>query len=285
MSSTDFQIIDTHVHLFPNREVGRQVVEGIKRAFGTPYFCTGSPPELAETMKRAGISYAVVLNQAVANRQALNRLVSGNFFVCAYSRKQPELIPAIGLDKRMKRNSAVEIEHKLKWGVRAIKLHPVAQEFYVNDKAMWPIYQKCEEADLPIIFHCGKMMVEGLPNYAHPDLFYDVLKAFPKIRVILAHMGGGFWEEATRLAHTFPHNVYFDTAISISAAPIPDFLSLTNEQAVAMIRKIGIHRVMFGSDFPWINPRGDIERIKKLGLTENEQRMILGENAIKFFNI
>ncbi len=285
MNTEEIQIIDTHVHLFPNREVGETVLEGIKKDFGVPYYCTGSPEELAETMEASGISCAVVMNQAAADKEAMSWLVSGNFFVCAYSRKRPQLIPAIGLDKGMRRNPTEEIKHKLRWGVRAVKLHPVAQEFYVNDRAMWPIYQKCEEANLPVIFHCGKMMIEGLPDYAHPELFYDVLKAFPKIRAILAHMGGGYWQEAIELAGAFTENVYFDTAIAISAAPIPDFIRLGDEQAVDMIRRVGAHRVMFGSDFPWIDPKQDIVRIKGLALTDKEKGMILGGNARAFFNI
>lgn len=285
VNTREIQIVDTHVHLFPTREVRQRVLEGIKRALGTPYYCTGSPEELAETIREANISHAVIMNQAAANKEALNWLLSGNFFACAYSRKHPGLIPAIGLDKRMKRNPTEEIDHKLKWGAKVVKLHPVAQEFYVNDRAMWPIYQKCQEVNLPLIFHCGKMMIEGLPAYAHPKLFRDILKAFPGIRVVLAHMGGGYWQEAIELGRAFPENTYFDTSIAISAAPIPDFIRLTDEQAVAMIREIGAHRVMFGSDFPWINPKQDIRRISRLALTDKEKRLILGENARAFFNI
>ena len=285
MNREEIQIVDAHVHLFPNREVGRWVVEEMKREYGAPYYCTGSPEELAENMKRAGISHAVVLNQASAKKEALNNLIGGNFFICAHARQHPELIPAIGLDTRMRRNPVAEIEHKLKWGARAVKLHPLAQEFYPNDKAMWPIYQKCEEAKLPIIFHCGHMMVERLPAYAHPDLFHDVLSAFPKLKVVLAHMGGGFWDEAKKLADAFPDNAYFDTAIAISGSPIPRFLWLNDVQAKDMIRHIGAHRVMFGTDFPWVDPKQDIARISRLDLTDKEKRMILSENASTFFGI
>ncbi len=156
MSSDDIEIVDAHVHLFPTREVGRQVVAKVRATYGAPYHCTGSPEELSETMKQAKITYAVVMNQAGAGSEALNWLVSGNFLVCAYSRKHPELIPAIGLDKRMKKDPSQEIDHKLKWGAKAVKLHPVVQEFHVNDEAMWSIYEKCEAANLPIIFHSGK---------------------------------------------------------------------------------------------------------------------------------
>jgi predicted TIM-barrel fold metal-dependent hydrolase len=285
VSSAEITAIDTHVHLFPSKEAGQRVLDGVRMMFGTSYYCTGSPEELAETMKAAGISHAVVLNQAAASKEAMDWLLSGNYFVCAYAQKHPGLIPAIGLDKEMKRSPAAEIEHKLKWGARAVKLHPIAQKFYVNDRVMWPIYQKCAETGLPIIFHCGKMMIKRMVNYAHPCLFHDVLKSFPTLKVVLAHMGGGFWEAAIRIANTFPGNVYLDTAIALSAAPVPDYLRLTDDQAVVMIRKIGPHRIMFGSDFPWVNPKQDIARIMSLALTEAEKKMILGENARSFFSI
>ncbi|MFH0914427.1 MAG: amidohydrolase family protein [Chloroflexota bacterium] len=277
-------IVDTHAHIFPKKEVGKMVLEGVKRVYDTPYYCTGSPEELAETMKKAGITHAVILNHAAANRGALSHLVEGNFFICAYSRKHPHLIPAIGLDQGMKRDPVEEIEHKLKWGAKAVKLHAVAQQFYVNDKEMWPIYRKCEETGLPVIFHCGKMMVEWLPEYAHPQLFYEVFRAFPRLRAVLAHLGGGYWEETVKLAEDF-QTIYFDTAVALSGAPVRDFARLSDEQAVKMIRKIGVERVMFGSDFPWIDPGLDIARIKGLALTEEEKRLILGENARRLFKL
>ncbi len=281
----DMEIVDAHAHLFPNAEVGRRILEGVKKELGAQYYCTGSPGELAEAMRRSGVSYAVALNQAAANEEAIENLVSGNFFVCAHSCKHPELIPAIGLDKHMKRDPVAEIDHKLKWGARAVKLHPEAQKFYANDRAMWPVYAKCEKEGLPVIFHCGICIVEGPVSYAHPALFRDVLCDFPRLRVVLAHMGGGYWDDAVRIAEEFPENVYFDTAIAVSALPIPEKLRLDDGRAVEMIRRVGAHRVMFGSDFPWVNPGPDIERIRSLDLEDGEKAMILGDNAKKLFGI
>ncbi len=48
-----------------------------------------------------------------------------------------------------------------------------------------------------------------------------------------------------------------------------------------LIRAIGADRVLFGSDYPWIDPKGDVERIRSLPLSEQEKRWILGENALR----
>lgn len=38
-------IIDAHVHLFPTKEVGKEVVENIKQQSGCDYYSYGTPDE------------------------------------------------------------------------------------------------------------------------------------------------------------------------------------------------------------------------------------------------
>ncbi|MCY1055655.1 amidohydrolase family protein [Nannocystis sp. SCPEA4] len=52
------------------------------------------------------------------------------------------------------------------------------------------------------------------------------------------------------------------------------------EQLVYVIRKIGVDRVLFGSDFPFVRtPTEAIDDVESLGLTADEERMIFYENA------
>lgn len=279
----NLEIIDTHCHVFPTREIGKLVLEGVRRRFGIGYYCTGSPEELHKVMARYGIRHAVALNQAGDSPEALSSLADGNGFICSYSRVRQEFLPAIGVDLKMRGDPVAEIEHQSKAGAKAVKLHPEVQRFRVNDRAMWPIYSKCEAAGLPIIFHCGRNILDGPANFAHPSLFRDLLEDFPSLKVVLAHMGGGFWDDATEIARAFPDNVYLDTAIAVSAIPAPDYVRLDDRRAVDMIREVGADRVMFGSDFPWVNPGPDVQRLLHLDLTDAEKRMILGQNAKQLF--
>ena len=61
--------------------------------------------------------------------------------------------------------------------------------------------------------------------------------------------------------------------------------SLAEEDAVRIFRKIGVERIMFGSDFPGIAPQPQLEQILRLPLTDEEKRMILAENARRILKI
>jgi hypothetical protein len=61
--------------------------------------------------------------------------------------------------------------------------------------------------------------------------------------------------------------------------------SVSDDAAAAGIRKAGIGRVMFGSDYPWSDPALDSERIAGLALTEDEKRAVLRGNAERVFGL
>lgn len=55
---------------------------------------------------------------------------------------------------------------------------------------------------------------------------------------------------------------------------------LGDAEAVALVRRLGVARVCFGSDYPWFDPAADAARVGALpGLTDGERAAILGENA------
>jgi predicted TIM-barrel fold metal-dependent hydrolase len=54
---------------------------------------------------------------------------------------------------------------------------------------------------------------------------------------------------------------------------------LSDEEAVATIRRVGPDRVLFGSDWPWFHPIKDAQRIDSLPLSAEEKRLVFFENA------
>ena len=57
------------------------------------------------------------------------------------------------------------------------------------------------------------------------------------------------------------------------------------EQFISIVKGHGADKILFGSDSPWSHADEDIELIKKSALTEEEKRMILGENARRLLKI
>ena len=83
--------------------------------------------------------------------------------------------------------------------------------------------------------------------------------------------------------HTFPTSqiglqATAGTAFSGCAGTVQP-PSLSDDEAVDVIRQFGVERVLFGSDWPWFHPLRDRERIEALPLSDSEKRLILGENA------
>ena len=93
---------------------------------------------------------------------------------------------------------------------------------------------------------------------------------------MLAHLGHGFFEESFELATRY-RQLSFDCSFVVEGSANPPALS--DEDAVAIFRRLGVDRVLFGSDWPWGHPLRDADRLRRLPLTAEEKRLILRDNA------
>ena len=71
--------------------------------------------------------------------------------------------------------------------------------------------------------------------------------------------------------------MYIDTSSSL-------FL-VEPEKALESIRHFGADHTMFGTDFPMWNPKEELERFFRLGLSEEENRAILYGNFARLFGL
>ncbi len=296
----EFEIIDAHLHTYPTAEIGLQAMEGRGRAG-----YTGVIDELLGIMKEGGISKSVMLNltpqpdmrdAALAkipedkreealpeiNDKMIARTIRRNQWSCDVAKEHPELIAYVNLDPNMSAQQIIdEIHDKVEnHGASGIKMHPSNQRFYPADEPLLPVYQTALEMNLPVFFHAGEF--HGAPDYARPRGFVQVLDQFKELTVLLAHLGRGYEDEAAELAAGYP-NVYFDLSACISGTEASD--TKGDDEAMDIINKIGVERIMFGSDYPWYDPIRDARRIMSLPLTDDEKRLILSENAKRILNL
>jgi uncharacterized protein len=168
-------------------------------------------------------------------------------------------------------------------GAVGIKLHPSSQRFNPDDPNLWPVYGEAESLEMPVVSHGGIFPVDPeSSDFSRPRAFARILEAFPKLRFVLAHMGWGYVDEAVAMAERFP-NMHFDSSSVITGTINPP--SLSDDEAVALVRRFGAERILFASDWPWFHPLRDLERIETLALSDSERRLILGENARRVMGI
>jgi hypothetical protein len=292
----DYLVIDSHVHTYKTPEIGMQAMSGAGQAG-----CNGTPDELLGILKEAGIAKAVQVNMTPAREmyeaaveklpqseqggehpeiaeKMAGRLRRRNEWTCGLAKEHPELVAFPSVDPLMDPDEmAAEVERCAgELGAAGIKLHPAEGRYLPADERMWPVYEKAQALGLPIISHGGLFMMTPDVDYTKPSNFAPVLEKFPDLKVVIAHLGHGFWDEAVELAEKYP-NAFFDTSAVISG--VEQIEILKSDEAAELIRKLGVDRVLFGSDYPWFSPAASLGAVMGLPLTPAEKEKILGENA------
>ena len=168
--------------------------------------------------------------------------------------------------------------------VRGLKLHPPVQEFVPNDRAVYPLYEVFAEAKLPVLFHTGHSGIgSGMPGgggirlkYGNPMPIDDVAVDFPDMPIIMAHPSFPWQDEAISICMHKPQ-VYIDLS-----GWSPKYFSPNLVQYANTVLK---HKVLFGSDYPWITPDKWMADFATIGIRDEVRPLIMKENAAKLFGL
>ncbi|HEY9721021.1 MAG TPA: amidohydrolase family protein [Oscillatoriaceae cyanobacterium] len=149
--------------------------------------------------------------------------------------------------------------------VRGLKIHPALAGPVPTSARMFELVALAERYDMPVIIHTGTFpfpLVEGTNNALSLE---PVIKAFPRVPIVLAHIGWDQHEHVLALGRDY-ENVYTDT----SWQP-PHII----RRAIATL---GVARVMFGSDFPLFRQSTALETLRA-ALHADELAPVGYENA------
>ena len=168
-----------------------------------------------------------------------------------------------------------ELDRVARAGAAWLKLHPNTQHFDVADPSVEAVVRKAADLGLPVLFDAYSPW-----DADQPGKFVDLAMAVPESRLILAHAHGpGFPQLLVyEILARYPwwrRRVWFDISATgplLAGGPFA-------EQFTWVLRKIGIDRVVFGSDYPLDDPLAAIRAVATLGFTDDEQAAILHDNA------
>lgn len=297
-------VIDVHVHTHRDSRTGLQAMGGTAR---TPQGWSGTIEELLPFMEQNGVEKIIQVNftpvwdmqQALLRRlpeddtpaqraeaeeqirqELVGRIIRRNEWTCEVAQQHPDKIVAyVGIDPVEDADTmAKDLETCHQRGAKGIKLHTCVQRVAPNNRGLWPGYETLQRLGMAVLSHCGPF--GGIDfDQSRPKLFEDAARDFPNLTLVLAHCGGAqFYDEAVELAGRYP-NVYYDCTGVVDGSNNPESGKLSDEGVVNLFRRIGVDRIMFGSDWAFRDPMPDIRRIQQLPLTDQEKRMVLGENA------
>ena len=273
-------IIDGHAHIYAEKSAEKIITSftQLHHMEPTDSVGAGTAADLLSRMEASRIDYTVLANFAPV--KSIDRT---NEWTLSVAREHSGLIPLISV------YPGIPVEQVKNWflnGAKGIKMHNGIQNFDPADPGLAEVYRFCEAGRISVTFHCGETSRVHLNEYTDISHFVPVLKRFPGIPFVMTHLAAGNPDTVFRLAEECP-NAIFDTSITMTGEKciyrIHDDFWETDDNVVRAFRQIGCERITFGSDYPFGNPAGDIRRIESLALTDEEKRMILGENSQRLY--
>lgn len=254
-------IIDFHAHIYPEK-IAKKAVESVGEFYNIPMDRNGTVEALLQEGEKSGIDKFLVHSVAVIP----DYVKTINNFIAAQCEEHDNFY-GFGTIHADLENPLAEIERMESLGLRGIKIHPDTQHFNIDDPKMMKIYEIIE-GRLPILIHCGDYRYD----YSHPRRLAKVLAAFPNLVAIGAHFGA--WSMPDLAVEYLENtNCYVDVSSSM--------MYTGKRRAKELIRLYGADRVLFGSDFPMWNPSEELDFFLSLGLSDDENKAILWNNAMK----
>ena len=262
-------VIDAHCHVYPDK-IAEKAAAGTCRFYdslGTTQ--DGKVSTLRSLGAEAGVDHFVIQSVATTPHQ----VKSINEFIARTVADGDGVFTGLGTLHPDSPDIRGDVRHLMELGLHGIKLHPDIQQFKIDDYRCLKIYELCEEYNLPILMHTGDKRYD----FSNPNRLIPILEIYTGLTIIGAHLGGwSIWEEASEQLKGIP-NLYFDCSSTFYAVP--------PETAKRLILMLGTDRVMWGTDYPMWEPKAELEAFFSLGLSDEDNRRILSENAKRIYGI
>lgn len=278
-------IIDAHCHVLPP-DIQRRRAALLDRdatfsaLFAKPNSPMASVPDLLRAMDRDGVSKAVIMGIGWAGQELARE---SNDYIIESALTHPERLSAFCSVNPLWGDAAVtEVERCAQGGAVGIgELHPDSQNFDITDKAsMEPVMDAALRLGMPVLVHASEPVGHQYAGKGEttPGKLYRFIENFPDNVIICAHWGGGlpFYALMPEVPEVIK-NVYFDTA----ASPFlygPDVVR-------AVVDLIGPDKILFGTDYPLIQPKRLLDYVGEANLEQSAQDAILGSNAARLLGL
>jgi 2,3-dihydroxybenzoate decarboxylase len=218
------------------------------------------------------------------------------------------------------KGAADELERTVtKYGFKGAMIHGLTNGVFHDDKRFWPIFERAQALGVPIYLHPGyphKAVVEAYykeyigdyPIFATAGwgfgvetatqgirlVLSGVFEAYPKLQIILGHLGeglpfflwrinqalsrdmagGGPLKKSVAFRDTFCEHFYITTSGFFSDPALQ-----------CCITELGIDRVMFSIDYPFVTNKPGTEWINALSLNAADKEKILNGNARRLLKL
>ncbi len=174
-------------------------------------------------------------------------------------------------------------------GFAGVKFHVPAWDY--DDERCFPIYERAARLDRVCLFHTGPFMLpESLAGRrassarCRPIMLEPIANEFPHLKIIIAHLGVCWGEEAATLCRIHP-NIYADLSGNLNGWRISKPISWWQEM---LFWPEASRKILFGSDLHYRDMEAAIRQqcdiFERMGWSKRRIQQVLHDNASELFS-
>lgn len=198
-------------------------------------------------------------------------------------------------------------------GFKGAMIHGLTNGLFIDDKRFWPIFEVAERLDVPIYLH---------PSVPHPEVtkhYYDdyarefptvirpawgftvetatqairlilsrALEKYTKLQLILGHFGEALpflmWRIDQALARPGQNSLSFRDQFC-RHFHVTTSGNFSTPALICTMLELGIDRIMFSVDYPYVANRDGMDWIEKLQLSPGDKSKLVGDNARRLLKL
>lgn len=248
-------IVDVHTHVWECPcHIGERFIHDARRTAGEGYKDISVDLDKHwEAMKT--VDRAVVLGFRARHVGVL----VPNEYVAEYVSRHPErLIGFCSVDPQ-DADAVEQLDDSVqRLKLQGLKMGPIYQNVAPGDSRFRSIMKRAEELRIPMLIHQGTTFCENVDlGIANPVQLQPLAIEFPKLRMVIAHMGHPWINETLVLIRKHP-NLYSDIS-ALYYRPWQFYNAL-----VAAMEYGVLDRLLLGSDYPFTTPESTMAALRQV---------------------
>jgi len=167
----------------------------------------------------------------------------------------------------------------------AMKIFPGHDTVHPTDRRLMPVYELCVKYNSPMVIHTGatSRRPEGA-KYNDPKLIIKIAKAFPDLRIVIAHYFFPRVEYCYEITKPYS-SIFFDTSGLADEEVVQETGLDRITRVLTSTVKERQDNVVFGTDYAMCSIAKHVNLIESLPIERELKNKVFYENAIKLFNL
>jgi uncharacterized protein len=239
-----------------------------------------TPEDYLRIMDEAGIEHSLLIAVRAGARGWDKSFAIPYADVAAVCARYPDRFSGLaGIDPTLGMEQLRDLAHAVnELGFVGAHFYPHWFRMPPDAAQMYPVYAKCCELGVPLMLQVGQNLIYQkdvrLPSVARPILLDQVAIDFPELKLIGIHIGVPWTDEMIAMA--WKHANVFIGGDAYAPRYWPQSL-------LDFIRGTGREKVLFGTDWPVIDPRRATKEVADMEFDPESRAALMRGNALRVF--